>query len=61
MAKERVNAIALPPAEDIHPDSKLFLEGSGSKEFQEISLAAIKHGFQTREGEVDPGKMLSGL
>jgi enoyl-CoA hydratase/carnithine racemase len=50
VVKERVNAISLPPEEDIRIDSKLFLDGASTKEFQEITLGAMKHGFQTREG-----------
>jgi len=61
MVKERVNAIALPPAEDIRVDSKLFLDGAGTKEFQEVMQAAIKRGFQTREGELDLGRMMGDL
>ena len=61
MVKERVNAIALPPAEDIRLDSKLFLDGAGAKEFQEVMQAAIKRGFQTREGELDLGRMMGDL
>ena len=61
VVKERVNAIALPPAEDIRVDSKLFLDGAGTKEFQEVMQAVIKRGFQTREGELDLGRMMGDL
>jgi enoyl-CoA hydratase/carnithine racemase len=61
MVKERVNAIGLPPVEDIRRDSDLFLEGASSAQFQERMKAAMKHGFQTREGEMDLARMLGEL
>jgi enoyl-CoA hydratase/carnithine racemase len=61
MVKERVNAIALPPVEDIRRDSDLFLHGAGTQEFQNIMRAAIKHGFQSREGELDLGKVMGDV
>jgi len=61
VVKKRVNAIALPPEEDIRIDSKLFLEGASTKEFQEITTAAFKYGFQTREGELKLGQMMGDV
>ena len=57
VVKERVNAIALPTVEDIRRDSDLFLEGTRTNEFQELTKAAMKRGFQTRDAEMD----LAGL
>jgi len=53
--------MALPLVEDIRIDSKLFLDGSGSKDFQDIMMAAIKRGFQTPEGELNHSRMLDNL
>lgn len=61
VVKERVNAIALPPVEDIRRDSDLFLEGVRSPEFQNQMQAAMKHGFQTRDGELKLAQMLGNL
>jgi enoyl-CoA hydratase/carnithine racemase len=61
VVKERVNAIALPPIDDIRLDSKLFLDGASSKEFKKVMEAVIKRGFQTREGELNLGQMLGNV
>lgn len=61
VVKQRVNAISLPPEEDIRSDSKLFLEGASTKEFQEITMAAFKHGFQTRDGELNFARMMGDV
>ena len=53
VVKERVNAIALPTIEDMRRDSDLFLEGTRTNEFQELTKAAMKRGFQTREAEMN--------
>ena len=61
VVKERVNAIGLPSVEDIRRDSDLFLEGASSPQYQERMMAAMKNGFQTREGELELAQMLGGL
>lgn len=59
--KERVNAIALAPAEEFRRDSDLFGEGVRKAEAQGRIQAAIKHGFQTRDAEKDLGRWLGDL
>lgn len=59
--KERVNAIALAPAEDFRRDSDLFGEGVRNPEAQERIQAALKRGFQTREAELSLGRLLGEL
>ena len=61
VVKERVNAISLPPIDDIRLDSKLFLDGASTEEFKNVMQALIKRGFQTHEGELNLGKMLGDL
>ena len=61
VVKERVNAIALPTVEDIRRDSDLFLEGTRTSEFQELTKAAMKRGFQTRDAEMNLGRMVGEL
>jgi enoyl-CoA hydratase/carnithine racemase len=59
--KERVNEIALAPAEDFRRDSDLFLERSRSPEAQHRIKDAVPRGFQTRDGERELGRMLDDL
>jgi enoyl-CoA hydratase/carnithine racemase len=59
--KDRVNAIALAPAEDFRRDSDLFGEGVRIPEAQSRIKAAIKRGFQTRDAEMDLARMLEDL
>lgn len=59
--KERVNAVALAPAEDFRRDSSLFLDCARNPEAQNRIKAAMKHGFQTREAEMVLPQMLSDL
>jgi enoyl-CoA hydratase/carnithine racemase len=59
--KDRVNAIALAPAEDFRRDSDLFGEGVGGPEVQGRIGAAIKRGFQTRDAEMALARMLGEL
>jgi enoyl-CoA hydratase/carnithine racemase len=61
VVKERVNAIALAPVEAFRRDSDLFGEGVRNPEVQKQIQAAIKHGFQTRDAEMDLGKLLGDL
>jgi enoyl-CoA hydratase/carnithine racemase len=57
VVKERGNAITLPSVEDIRRDSDLFLEGTRTNEFQELTKAAMKRGFQTRADEMDLARL----
>lgn len=59
--KNRVNAIALAPVDDFRRDSDLFGEGSRNPEAQMRFQAALKHGFQTRDAEMDLAGLLGGL
>jgi hypothetical protein len=59
--KQRVNAIALAPAEDFRRDSDLFGEGVRNPETQRRFQAAMKRGFQTRDAEMDLARMLGDL
>ena len=59
--KDRVNAIALAPAEDFRRDSDLFAEGVRNPEAQSRIQAATKRGFQTREAEMTLARMLGEL
>lgn len=61
LVKERVNQIGLPLAEEIRRDSDLFLEGVHSPEFQDLTQAAMKRGFQTRDAEMELARMLGDL
>jgi hypothetical protein len=56
--RERVNAVALAPAEDFRRDSSLFLDCVRKPEAQNRIKAAMKRGFQTREAEMALPRML---
>jgi enoyl-CoA hydratase/carnithine racemase len=58
VVKDRVNAIALAPADDFRRDSDLFGAGVGGPEAQGRIGAAIKRGFQTRDAELDIAQVL---
>ena len=58
VVKERVNAICLPSDEDIRRDSDLFLEGTRTNEFQQLTQAAMENGFQTRVAEMNLAKLV---
>jgi len=59
--KQRVNAIALAPAEELRRDSDLFLERARSPEAQGRIKDAVPRGFQTRNGELELARMLVEL
>jgi enoyl-CoA hydratase/carnithine racemase len=59
--KNRVNAIALAPAEDFRRDSNAFGEGVREPQAQGRIRAALSHGFQTREAEMNLAQMLGEL
>jgi enoyl-CoA hydratase/carnithine racemase len=59
--KDRVNAIALAPAEDFRRDSDLFGEGARNPAAQSRFEAAFKRGFQTRDAEMDLARMVGEL
>jgi enoyl-CoA hydratase/carnithine racemase len=61
VVKERVNAITLPSVEDIRRDSDLFLEGTRTNEFLELTKAAMNRGFQTRTGEMDLARLVGEI
>jgi hypothetical protein len=61
VVKDRVNAIALPSAEEIRRDSDLFIEGTRDPEYQRRMQAAMQRGFQTREAELDLAGLLGDL
>jgi enoyl-CoA hydratase/carnithine racemase len=61
VVKNRVNAIALAPAEDIQRDSDLFLEGVSAPEYHRRMQAAMKRGFQTRDAEMNLGQLVADL
>jgi enoyl-CoA hydratase/carnithine racemase len=59
--RDRVNAIALAPADDFRRDSDLFLECARSPGAQGRIQTAIKRGFQTRDAETDLARMVGEL
>ena len=59
--KDRVNAIALAPAEDFRRDSDLFGEGVRNPKAQSRIRAAMTRGFQTRAAEMELALMLGDL
>jgi len=59
--KDRVNAIALAPTDEFRRDSDLFGEGVRHPDAQAQIGAALKHGFQTRDGEMALGRVLGDL
>jgi predicted nucleotidyltransferase len=58
VVKQRVNTICLPSDEDIRRDSDLFLEGTRTNEFQQLTQAAMENGFQTRAAEMNLAKLV---
>jgi len=61
MVKDRVGAIALPPAADFRSDSELFLQAARDAETQRRIGVAMKRGFQTRDAEMDLDRMVEEL
>jgi len=57
--KDRVNAIALAPAEEFRRDSGVFGAGLRNPEAQGLIQAAFKRGLQTRDAEMDLASMLA--
>jgi enoyl-CoA hydratase/carnithine racemase len=58
VVKQRVNTICLPSEEDIRRDSDLFLEGTRTNEFQQLTQRAMENGFQTRAAEMNLAKLV---
>jgi enoyl-CoA hydratase/carnithine racemase len=58
VVKDRVNAIALAPADEFRRDSDLFGSGVGAPEVQARIQAAFRRGLQTREAELDLRQIL---
>ena len=59
--KDRVNAIALAPADDFRRDSDLFGAGAQTAAAQSRFQAALQRGFQTRDAEMDLARLLGEL
>ncbi len=59
--RERVNGIALAPADDFRRDSDLFLDCARTPESRARTETAMKRGFQTRSAEMDLDRMLGEL
>jgi enoyl-CoA hydratase/carnithine racemase len=59
--KNRINAIALAPADDFRRDSDLFLECAGNPEAQQRQHTAMARGLQTRDAEMALGVMVGEL
>src|SRR6185295_9524440 len=59
--KDRINAIALSPADDFRRDSDLFVERARDSETQRRIRTAMGRGFQTHDGEMALPKMVGEL
>ena len=59
--KDRIDAIALAPADDFRRDSDLFVERARDLETQRRIRVAMERGFQTREGEMVLTQMIRDL
>jgi enoyl-CoA hydratase/carnithine racemase len=61
VVKDRVNAIALAPVEEFRRDSDLFGEAVRDPAAQRQIAAALKHGLQTRDAEMELARVLGDL
>jgi enoyl-CoA hydratase/carnithine racemase len=61
VVKDRVNAISLAATDDFRRDSDLFLECARDPETQRRIRVAMTRGFQTHDGEIALGLMVSDL
>jgi enoyl-CoA hydratase/carnithine racemase len=61
LVKDRVNAIALAPLDEFRRDSDLFGELVRAPEAQRLTAAALRHGLQTRDAELDLPRLLGDL
>ena len=59
--KDRINAIGLAPTEDFTRDAEVFGMGLRIPESQTSIAQALRHGFQTRDGEMALARMLGSL
>jgi enoyl-CoA hydratase/carnithine racemase len=59
--KDRINAIALAPADDFRRDSDLFVERARDSETQRRIRTALGRGFQTHDGEMALPKIVGDL
>jgi enoyl-CoA hydratase/carnithine racemase len=59
--KDRVNAVALPPSEELRRDSALFVEGLRDPENQGRLQAAMKRGLQSRDREKNLARLLTDV
>jgi hypothetical protein len=61
LIKERVNAIALAPAEEFRRDSDLFGDAFRNPEAQDHTRVAMERGLQTHDWEMELARMLPDL
>jgi enoyl-CoA hydratase/carnithine racemase len=61
LLKERVNAIALAPADDFRRDSDLFVDRARDSETQRRIRIAMSQGFQTHDGEMALPELVGNL
>ena len=59
--KDRVNAITLASIEEFRRASDAFGDAVREPQVQALTQAAIRRGFQTRDGELDLPRLLGGL